>query len=458
MMDKKKAIILIIVFFIVSVLPGGVYFFIGEYVDAKNYENRALSSKPVLTTKNYETFPAEYESYYNDNIPFRNQLIKLNNSIDYFIFKQSSSDNVVIGEDGWLFYKGDTNPVKQSMGYWELFTDKQLETIADNLISSKNVLESMGIEFVLFIAPNKETIYREKIPGYYKLKSENTCTDQLVKYLKENTDIRVVYPKEELLQAKSENPGRLLYHKLDTHWNSAGGYIGAVSLAKELGKDMPLIEEVDAEPFYNSTGDLTNMLDISIKDGDSDYNISGTGSLKTENIKYDFNTEYIYHTSGADPRTLFVRRDSFSTALAPFIATQFEDSILIRSNSFVQQQIFDYKSDIFVYETVERFIGGLEQFRISFISSSIEDKDNGMKNIIINPAINNTVINNIGNIYISISKKCSTSGNYEQVNNLKLLEKNIKLQMPADETGEVCINVYRDKLKKDVLEQVIIKY
>ena len=155
-------------------------------------------------------------------------------------FKQSSSDKVVIGNHGWLFYKGDTNPVEQSMGYWNLFTDEQLKTIADNLMSSKKVLENMGIEFILYIAPNKETIYKKEIPDYYELKSKTTCTDQLIKYLKENTDIRIVYPKAELLQAKSEEPDRLLYHKLDTHWNYAGAYIGAISLAKELGLNMPL--------------------------------------------------------------------------------------------------------------------------------------------------------------------------------------------------------------------------
>ena len=81
------------------------------------------------------------------------------------------------------------------MGYWNLFTDEQLKTIADNLMSSKKVLENMGIEFILYIAPNKETIYKKEIPDYYELKSKTTCTDQLIKYLKENTDIRIVYPK-----------------------------------------------------------------------------------------------------------------------------------------------------------------------------------------------------------------------------------------------------------------------
>ena len=43
---------------------------------------------------------------------------------------------------------------------------------------------------------------------------------------------------------------------------------------------MPLINDINLESFYNSTGDLTGMLNISIKNGDLDYNISGISNLK----------------------------------------------------------------------------------------------------------------------------------------------------------------------------------
>ena len=59
------------------------------------------------------------------------------------------------------------------------------------------------------------------------MKDDYTCVDRLVDYLKENTDIRIVYPKQELLKVKEENPDILLYRKLDTHWNNVGGYIGS---------------------------------------------------------------------------------------------------------------------------------------------------------------------------------------------------------------------------------------
>lgn len=374
-MEQYKSVIWIVIFLTLTVSPTCVYFFLGQYVDSENYENRNMASRPAFVLEDLESYPGEYETYYNDNLPFRNQLIRFHNSIDYFVFKQSSSENVAIGKNGWLFFsESSSNPIEQSLGYWN-FTSDQLRAIADNLMYTKSVLESRGIEFVLFIAPNKESIYMDELPDYYAVKSDYTSTDQLVDYLGENTDLRVIYPKQELLVAKEENPDVFLYHKLDTHWNYAGGYIGAKSLAEELGIEMKPLDDLLLEPVVSSDGDLTNMLNIHIKDGDIDYNVSGISALDTVNDEWDFSGEFVYRTEGADPRKLFVRRDSFSSAMAPSLATQFENSLWVHEDSFEQQQIVDYDADIFVLEVVERYEKNLEDFMLSFIPSSESDED-----------------------------------------------------------------------------------
>ena len=328
---------------------------------------RVLKYSSKLTYENYEKFLRSYELYYNDHIPFRNQLIRFNNSIDYFLFGQSSHEYVAVGKDGWLFYcnNEDGNPIKQSLGYWH-FTDLELQTIADNLITTKDSLEKHGIEFVLFIAPNKETIYLEQLPNYYNRKDCSTSTDQLINYLRKNTDIRIVYPKEELLEQKENIPEWPLYYKLDTHWNSLGAYIGATSLVKELGIEMPILKEILIEEKLLSDGDLTKMLNISINDGDS-YTLSKFSESSTKCDKNDFYTEYIYHTPGVDQRKLFVRRDSFSTAMAPIVATQFENSVWIHKDAFNQQQLFDSSTDVFILEIVERVESSLKDFKISLL-------------------------------------------------------------------------------------------
>lgn len=453
-MKEYKSAIWIVSFLIIVASPVFTYFFLGEYVDTGNYENRNLTSRPVLTTKNYETFPKEYETYYNDNLPFRNQLIRLNNSIDYFIFKQSSNESVVIGKDGWLFYSCSTdgNPVEQSLGYWD-FTVDQLQTIADNLMATKRVLESRNIEFVLFIAPNKETIYMDKLPDYYEARSSYISTEQLVDYLTENTDIRIVYSKEDLMKAKEENPEIILYHKLDTHWNCAGGYIGARSLAEELKIDMPPFSEILLEPVLSSGGDLTNMLNIAVKDGDIDYNVSGISTSNPVREKGDFDAEFIYHTDGADPRKLFVMVDSFSHALAPAAATQFEDSIWVHRKKFNQQQIFDYDANIFVLEIVERYVATLSSFRVSFVSHSVESEENGMKRITIMPAIRGTDLS-----YILIYKKTRETDSLRAVQKIKQFDEPLVLYVPDNETGEFHIDIYDDNLGDKILENVIIEY
>ena len=61
---------------------------------------------------------------------------------------------------------------------------------------------------------------------------------------------------------------------------------------------------------------------------------------------------------------MFVCRDSFALALAPNLATYFENSVWIHRRVFDQQQIFDYEADIFVLEIAERYIRNLENFVI----------------------------------------------------------------------------------------------
>ncbi len=452
-MKKNKPIIWIILFLSIIATPHVSYFFLGQYVDSENYENRNLIEKPVLTTENYKEYPQNYEQYYGDNIPYRNQLITLNNSLEYFVFKQSSNDSVVIGEEGWLFYCNEAsgNPLEQSLGY-SSFSNEELREIAKNLTLCKKSFEFIGLEFVIFVAPNKESIYIDKIPQYYEKKNEVSNAEQLIEYLKENTDIRIVYPMEILKQTRAENPSRILYHKLDTHWNNAGAYVGATCLAKELGLEMPNINNISCVPRYGNSGDLTNMLNISIKNGNIDYDLSGYSALNTQNIKWDYGTEIIYHTIGADNRKLFVYRDSFSSALAPYIASQFENSYFVHYNSYNQEQIFNYDADIFVLEMAERYVNQLKSFGISYVATNIETMD-GKKNITISRAIPDVELR-----YVSISMTDALTGEKKTIQELENFSDDKNITVNEEDQGEITIYVFSDEKGEDLVNQTIIPY
>ena len=368
-MEKKIASKIILASFIVIIcLSQVLWFFFERYVDSTNYENRSLATRPELTLDSYNTFSDEYESYYNDNLQFRNSLIMLNTSVDYFVFSKSTNSRVIVGKDDWLFY-GDANdgdPVSCYQGT-NLLSEDELQALAQNCVNIKEYLNSQGKEFIIFIAPNKERIYFDKMPKKYGNPADMYRALQVVTYLRENTDVRVVYPYDELMEAKNtlnEN----IYYRTDTHWNWLGGYVGACSLMKELGIEMPNIssDEISIVQRDNISGDLAGMLNLNklLRNKDSEFSVKGYNEHNVQNVEWDFYNAIVYHAEGADPRKIYINRDSFSSHMSDYIGSQFNDSFLRHTSSYSYDDFVQQNPDIFVYETVERCVGRLASFSI----------------------------------------------------------------------------------------------
>ncbi|MFR3697769.1 MAG: alginate O-acetyltransferase AlgX-related protein [Coprococcus sp.] len=327
-----------------------------------------MSEQPRLTVDNYGTFAEEYDNYFNDQLPFRNNLIKLNSLIDYFVFDRSANSKVIIGKYNWLFYdnKDDGDPIGCYQGN-NLYTEAELQEIAENCVKQRNFLAERNIEFIIFIAPNKERIYSEDMPDRFGTPADNYRVLQIVNYLKENTDLRVVYPYEELMSVK-EYLDDNIYYKTDTHWNQIGGYVGAAALLKELGINMPSIEDdrIHITKINNRAGNFASMLHLlkELTFADFDYQVDGYETHNVQNLEEDFNTVFRYVADNADPRKLYVRRDSFSTAMAPYIGSQFNESYFRYSNTYSYEDFAEQHPDVYVYETVERLAYTLKDFSI----------------------------------------------------------------------------------------------
>lgn len=368
MHNKIGPRIIIAAFIVIICFPWLFWGLLEQFIDSENYENRELASKPRLTVENYKSFPEEYNNYYNDNIPFRNNLITINTAIDYFVFGKSTSDNVIIGKNNWLFYSrnDDGDPIGCYQGT-NLITDEQLQAIAQNCIKQKDFLAEQGKEFIIFVAPNKERINYEYMPQKYGMPADNYQALQIIEYLKNNTDVRIVYPYDELINAKnilSQN----IWYKMDTHWNYIGGYIGAAALLKELGIELPNIDskQITITTGENTSGDLASMLNLTeqLKFADYEYSVSGYDNHNAQVIEKDFNTVFSYQAQNADSRSIYVIRDSFSTHMADYIGAQFDKSYFRHRNTYTFDDFVSQDPDIVVYETVERYISGLSSFSI----------------------------------------------------------------------------------------------
>ena len=102
---KYKMKLWVIAFaFIIFCIPV-IWMIAGKYMDDENYENRSIAERPVFSLDTIEDYPAAYETYYNDHLPFRNQLIQLNSRIEYYIFQHSSNQSVIKGKESFVFLR-----------------------------------------------------------------------------------------------------------------------------------------------------------------------------------------------------------------------------------------------------------------------------------------------------------------------------------------------------------------
>ncbi len=366
-MKKRMASAWIVCFALLLLLPGAVWSVTKEHFQTEASEKAVSTELPKLTKENYREYAAAAENAFNASVPFRSQLITLSSLADVKLFREKSiNDKVVIGDDNWLFYSMESN-IRDYKGT-NLFTEDELAQIAAQLTVSAEWLESRGSEFVLFLAPNKETVYGEDhLPSYYK-KGELTRTQQLVEYLRENTDIRVVYPEEEMKAYKDDHA---LYWHYDTHWNAAGGYIGARALLSELGISIPPLEEMTLAPDSFSGYDLARMMNLQAyyeekMPPEENYIVTGYPYNNLQAVSLDDATALVYHSDAPDQRRLFMVRDSFGAGMAGPVAASFADSYMAHWNGFFEQSMIEeQKPDIFVLELVERRLDYLLTFCLS---------------------------------------------------------------------------------------------
>ena len=356
-------------FLVIICLLWPIWFFAQKYADTTNYENRVLAEKPELTLETYEDFPDEYTSWLNDHLPFRNYLITMNSAVDYFVFNSSSNPMVIKGKGDWLFFNADDadngNPIADYQGT-NLMSDEELQKVAENCIKQRDILKSQGKDFIIFIAPNKERVYSEYMADEYGKPSPEYKALQIYNYLKENTDIKVVYPYEEIMEAK-EKAGVNIYYKKDTHWNHIGAYIGARALLDELGINIPGLDDegISIAKGDGYMGDLSKMLNLvkQLKNNDSEYAVSGYDDHNVEGIENDEEIT-LYRASNADKRRVYIIRDSFGIYLSPVVASQFDQTYAIYYKAYTYESLKEQNPDVVIYETVERKLDTLGEFSV----------------------------------------------------------------------------------------------
>lgn len=361
---KKITAAYFILFALLFLLPLGLLL-AGVGRTSEDFEQRELTQMPSLA-EGLSEFPEAFEAYWADRLPFRAPMIRLNNRVNYAMLSGTDSLNLIQGREGWLFYNpagSDGDPMGDYYNAPPLDEDF-LERTRQAMTEARDALAAQGCDFALMIAPNKATIYGDEFfPAYYPRRNGVTRGEQVMTWLAEETDLKLLMPLE-LLRTAPDPRVPDTYFKYDTHWNSAYAYEASRMLVQLFGAEMPTLAELELEQTESDYQDLADMLSMS-------------GSLDPEwdYIPLDYsNREVIIddsedgiirtHCPGADPRKLLMIRDSFCFAMMDPISTQFAECVFVTHPDYEPELIQQEQPDILVYESAERFVHSLPRFTV----------------------------------------------------------------------------------------------
>jgi len=193
-------------------------------------ENRRRKPRPVDWYGLFQTgtpFAKKFEEYFNDNYGFRDLLIRIRNEVDFRAFHKS--EKVLIGRDGWLFYKSviedeEIGTEKMSAAEWD--------TLCSRVLRLNRILASRGITLVVLPCPMKNSIYPEMLPANAPRRPNPNRFERYREFLKAHPEIVTVDPFPLLMNLKS---GMQVYYRTDFHWTDAAGAYVARELVQRLG-------------------------------------------------------------------------------------------------------------------------------------------------------------------------------------------------------------------------------
>lgn len=358
-----KAYVFAGIFLSLMVLPRLLFIPLKDYVDTENYENRVYQEKPDFTIQGIKEYPGLYEAYFNDHLAFKNPLVAFGKLADIRVFGEVTSDSVLMGKGGWMFYKLK-NEMEDSLADYQgtnHYTEVELEQFASLLEAADKRLEKKGIQFLFYMVPNKEQVYSEYMPASVRVINPESKADSLFGYLRNHTEADIYYPLEEFGKAKKE--WCQIYRKYDTHWNDMGAFMAAQMMIKTIDgevfgpKDYMSYEIEDRGTF---SGDLAAMLNLQkYYDDDSFIKVKNYREDVKFTIDYENDRETITHyTSDVvdDSRKILICRDSFGAHIGEYFAKNYPDvTMMDYRTEDCAGAVTEYEPDVVVIEVAERY-------------------------------------------------------------------------------------------------------
>lgn len=309
--------------------------------------NEVPARLPELTGRDGELnsdYLSQLADYAGESFYLRQELITLY-ARALALFGRSAEEDVVLGEDGWLYYADELGDYSgtAALGAREAFA------AARNLALMREYCESLGAEFLFFIAPNKSSLYPGHMPSSYP-RALSAGRAELLHGELERQGVAYLDLFGLFISREEE-----LYFAHDSHWNSRGAALAADAVCSALELPGGYFSG-QFGPAEAHSGDLFEMLYPAAADPETDSTPQGLSFTQGEGVRPDSIT---IDTTGGGSGSLLMFRDSFGELLYPYLADSFASARFSRQTAYDLTMAAQLGSTAVVVEIVERNLGWL---------------------------------------------------------------------------------------------------
>jgi len=325
-------------------------------------DNRKLAVYPAYGTK-LKNFYMEFQNYFHDNFAFRNKLIGLNGNIHYSLLKTSTSERVIIGKKGWLYFT-DEGIMDDFHGKIKV-NDIDMTNALNFFVDLQNQIEARSegrTKFILAVCPNPQSIYPEYLPEHEKYTFGNKSRlDQYIDYFTQNNGVKILDLRPALLKAK-ESSQEWLYFSNDSHWNRLGAEVAFKEIINRINDEgIPVqIPHYSIDRVTTWSGDLARVISAKSVPKSFLHNFAFDDvSVRAYNNWAD--ASYEQSSTVSNGLSIVVFGDSYSDNLRTLVGGTFAHSYFEQLSIYekeivenVNRVLLAYEPDIIVFEYVER--------------------------------------------------------------------------------------------------------
>jgi hypothetical protein len=346
------------------------------------------------------SFPARFEKHFSRHVGFRDLMVRWNNVVTVLWLATAPSTRiqhntdrsdlpksrgrfsrrkipgrVVLGSDEWLFYFPPFT--EESHRGIDPMDDHEIELWERHFEARRRQLSVRGIEYLLVIAPEKQSVYPSLLPWSMRLTAGKTRTDQLLEHLSGGSDVDVLDLRASLRAAvDDERMDHPVYHRTGTHWNEFGAFIAYREILLHLQPRFPSLvpsplTAFDVHQRIGPTRGLASLLGIrglltedyvdltphrprvarSLEPTDRESpgkRVHGLGNWSGEAVSRATGRQEL-------PRAAFLHDSFVATYLEPFLSEHFEWVEYHWKTNLSIASLVDHDLDVLIEVRSERF-------------------------------------------------------------------------------------------------------